>query len=114
MLKDVLKEKLTVDLLEFDNSDKWIALQFLAGRDGLSLKNADYIVSINIDFSATTYFQFRDRMTTMDRKENTLFWVFSKDTKDIKSIERMVYQTVLTKKDFTLSMYKKTFEINNL
>ena len=114
MLKDVLKEKLTVDLLEFDNSDKWIALQFLAGREGLSLKNADYIVSINIDFSATTYFQFRDRMTTMDRKENTLFWVFSKDTKDIKSIERMVYQTVLTKKDFTLSMYKKTFEINNL
>jgi hypothetical protein len=74
---------------------------------------ADYIVAINIDFSATTYFQFRDRMTTMDRKENTLFWVFSKDTKDLKSIERVVYQSVLNKKDFTISIYKKTFE-NNL
>jgi hypothetical protein len=109
MLKEVFKDKLTTDLDEFNNSNKWIALQFLAGREGVSLKKADYIVAINIDFSATTYFQFRDRMTTMDRKENTLFWVFSKDTKDLKSIERVVYQSVLNKKDFTLSIYKKTF-----
>jgi len=113
MLKDVFKDKLTTDLDDFNNSDKWIALQFLSGREGVSLKMADYIVAINIDFSATTYFQFRDRMTTMDRKENTLFWVFSKDTKDLKSIERVVYQSVLNKKDFTISIYKKTFE-NNL
>jgi superfamily II DNA or RNA helicase len=109
MLKDVFKDKLTTDLDDFNNSDKWIALQFLSGREGVSLKMADYIVAINIDFSATTYFQFRDRMTTMDRKENTLFWVFSKDTKDLKSIERVVYQSVLNKKDFTISIYKKTF-----
>lgn len=114
MLKDVFKDKLTVDLFEFDNSDKWIALQFLAGREGLTLKNADYIVAINIDFSATTYFQFRDRMTTMDRKDNTLFWVFSKDQPNLKSIERQVYQSVLNKKDFTLSLYKKTFDIENI
>lgn len=113
MLKEVFNDKLTTDLEDFNNSDKWIALQFLSGREGVSLKMADYIVAINIDFSATTYFQFRDRMTTMDRKENTLFWVFSKDTKDLKSIERVVYQSVLNKKDFTLSIYKKTFE-NNL
>lgn len=113
MLKHVFKDKLTTDLDDFNNSDKWIALQFLSGREGVSLKMADYIVAINIDFSATTYFQFRDRMTTMDRKENTLFWVFSKDTKDLKSIERVVYQSVLNKKDFTISIYKKTFE-NNL
>jgi hypothetical protein len=109
MLKEVFKDKLTTDLEDFNNSDKWIALQFLSGREGVSLKMADYIVAINIDFSATTYFQFRDRMTTMDRKENTLFWVFSKDTKDLKSIERVVYQSVLNKKDFTISIYKKTF-----
>lgn len=109
MLKEVFNNKLTTDLDDFNNSDKWIALQFLSGREGVSLKMADYIVAINIDFSATTYFQFRDRMTTMDRKENTLFWVFSKDTKDLKSIERVVYQSVLNKKDFTLSIYKKTF-----
>ena len=113
MLKEVFNDKLTTDLDDFNNSDKWIALQFLSGREGVSLKMADYIVAINIDFSATTYFQFRDRMTTMDRKENTLFWVFSKDTNDLKSIERVVYQSVLNKKDFTLSIYKKTFE-NNL
>lgn len=114
MLKEVFKNKLTTDLNDFNNSDKWIALQFLAGREGVSLKMADYIVAINIDFSATTYFQFRDRMTTMDRKENTLFWIFSKDNGNIKSIERIVYQSVLNKKDFTLSIYRKTFEINNI
>lgn len=107
MLQEVLKDKLTTDLSEFDNSDKWIALQFLSGREGLSLKNADYIVALNIDFSATTYFQFKDRMTTMERKENTLFWIFSKD-----GIESKIYKTVLGKKDFTLGIFQKEFKIN--
>ena len=105
MLQEVLKDKLTTDLTEFDNSDKWIALQFISGREGLSLKQADYIVALNIDFSATTYFQFKDRMTTMERKENTLFWIFSKN-----GIEEKIYKTVLGKKDFTLNLFKKHYE----
>lgn len=104
MLQEVLKDKLTTDLAEFDKSDKWIALQFISGREGLSLKQADYIVALNIDFSATTYWQFRDRMTTMERKENTLFWIFSKD-----GIEEKIYKTVLGKKDYTLNLFKKDY-----
>lgn len=104
MLKEVLKDKLTTDLDEFNNSDKWIALQFLSGREGLSLKQADYIVALNIDFSATTYFQFKDRMTTMDRKENQIYWLFSKG-----GIEEKIYKTVLNKKDFTLNIFKKIY-----
>jgi hypothetical protein len=104
MLKEVLKDKITTDLDEFNNSDKWIALQFLSGREGLSLKQADYIVALNIDFSATTYFQFKDRMTTMERKENQIYWLFSKG-----GIEEKIYRTVLNKKDFTLNVFKKIY-----
>ena len=96
----------------FNNSNKWIALQFLQGREGISLKNAEYLVALNIDFSATTYFQFRDRLTTKDRKENTLFWIFSKDKNNIKSIERMVYKSLMNKKDYTLSCFRKDFNIS--
>jgi hypothetical protein len=106
MLKEVLKDKITTDLDEFNNSDKWIALQFLSGREGLSLKQADYIVALNIDFSATTYFQFKDRMTTMERKENQIYWLFSKG-----GIEEKIYRTVLNKKDFTLNVFKKIYDV---
>lgn len=108
MLQEVLKDKLTTDLDEFNSTDKSIALQFISGREGISLKQADYIVALNIDFSATTYFQFKDRMTTMERKENQLFWIFSKD-----GIEQKIYQTVLLKKDYTLNIFKKDAGITN-
>lgn len=102
MLKAVYGSDLTEDLDEFNQTNKVIALQFSAGREGISLKNAKYIVALNIDFSATTYWQFRDRMTTMDRLSNDIYWIFAKG-----GIEEKVYKAVLNKKSFTLSMYKK-------
>ena len=102
MLKSVYGNDLTTDLDEFNSTNKCIALQFSSGREGISLKNAKYIVALNIDFSATTYFQFRDRMTTYDRLSNDIYWIFSKG-----GIEEKVYKAVLNKKSFTLSMYKK-------
>jgi len=102
MLKAVYGDDLTTDLDEFNNTFKCIALQFSVGREAISLKNAKYIVALNIDFSATTYWQFRDRMTTMDRLSNDIYWIFSKG-----GIEEKVYKAVLNKKSFTLSMYKK-------
>jgi hypothetical protein len=106
MLKNVFKDELTTDLNEFNNSSKNIALQFQAGREGISLKNADYLVALNIDFSAVTYFQFKDRMTTLDRKENTLYWVFS-----MSGIEHKVYKAVQSKKSYTNDTFKKDFGI---
>lgn len=108
MLKAVLKDKLTTDLDEFNSTDKWIALQIVSGREGISLKNADHLVFMNIDFSAVSYFQAKDRMTTMDRKENTIFWIFAKN-----GIEQRIYKTVLNKKDFTNATFKKEFGIGN-
>ena len=93
----------TQDLEEFNNTDKHIALQFVSGREGVNLSKADYIIAYNIDFSAVTYWQFRDRMTTIDRKENIVHWLFSSG-----GIEYDIYKAVLDKKNYTLKTFKKT------
>lgn len=108
MLKQTFGQKLTTDLDEFNATDKNIALQIISGREGISLSKADSLVFMNIDFSAVSYFQARDRLTTMQRKENTIFWIFSK-----KGIEQKIYKTVQSKKDYTNGIFKKDFGIKN-
>jgi superfamily II DNA or RNA helicase len=95
-------ENLTNDVEEFDNSDKCIALQIVSGREGISLQNAKYLVYYNIDFSATSYWQSRDRLTTMQRQSNEVFWIFSKG-----GIEIDIYKTVLKKRDYTLALFNQ-------
>ena len=95
-------ENLTEDLDEFNTTNKVIALQIVSGREGISLKNAKYLVYYNIDFSATSYWQSRDRLTTMDRSSNDVYWVFAKG-----GIENAIYKSVLNKKNFTLNLFKK-------
>lgn len=101
-LKDVFGDMICTDLEEFNSSNKHIALQIVSGREGISLRNADYIVFYNIDFSATSYWQARDRMTTKDRKYNKVFWLFSEG-----GIESKVYKSVIQKKDYTLRHFRR-------
>ena len=105
-LKEVFGDSLTTDVNEFDTTDKNIALQIVSGREGISLRNADYLVFYNIDFSATSYWQARDRMTTKDRLKNTVYWVFSEG-----GIEYKIYRQVKNKKSFTSSIFKKEYNV---
>jgi len=99
-LKQVYGNQLTESLEEFDAGKcQVIALQIVSGREGISLKNADYVVFYNIDFSATSYWQARDRMTTMDRKFNKVFWIFS-----VGGIEDKIYKAVKSKRSYTLNI----------
>lgn len=102
ILKQVFGDKICTDLETFNSTDKHIALQIVSGREGISLKNADYVVFYNIDFSATSYWQARDRMTTKDRKYNKVFWIFSE-----KGIESKIYKSVIDKKDYTLRHFRR-------
>jgi hypothetical protein len=102
LLQQVFGDQLTTDIHEFNNSNKNIALQIQSGREGISLKKADAIVFLNIDFSATSYWQARDRMTTKDRLNNHVYWIFSKG-----GLEDKIYKTVLDKKSFTTKHYEK-------
>ena len=102
-LQQVFGDELTTDLSVFEDTDKSIALQIVSGREGISLKQAEYLVYYNIDFSATSYWQSKDRMTTKDRLENNVYWIFSEG-----GIERDIYKAVTKKKDYTVSHFKKT------
>jgi len=101
-LKQVFGENLTTDLSIFEDTNKNIALQIVSGREGISLKDADCLVYYNIDFSATSYWQSRDRMTTKDRLKNNIYWIFAKG-----GIEYDIYKAVIKKKDYTLQHFKK-------
>jgi len=101
-LKKVFGDDLTTELSVFEYTSKNIALQIVSGREGISLKDADCLVYYNIDFSATSYWQSRDRMTTKDRLKNNIYWIFAK-----KGIEHDIYKAVIKKKDFTVSHFKK-------
>lgn len=108
-LRGVFGKELCVDLEVFDNKEcDVIALQLVSGREGISLKTADYLVYYNIDFSAVTYWQSRDRLTTRDRRENTVFWIFSRN-----GIEKKIYKAVMNKKDYNIRLFKKDYEAPN-
>ena len=101
-LKEVFQQNITTKLDEFINTNKSIALQIVSGREGISLRQAECLVYYNIDFSATSYWQSRDRMTTKDRTKNEVYWIFSK-----RGIEDQIYKAVVNKKDYTLNHFKK-------
>ena len=102
-IKDVFGDEVCETLEDFDSGkSRHIALQIVSGREGISLRNADFIVFYNIDFSATSYWQARDRMTTKDRKHNKIYWLFAR-----KGIENKIYKAVSNKKDYTLKHFRR-------
>lgn len=103
-LKQVFGDELTTELSVFEDTHKNIALQIVSGREGISLKQAEYLVYYNIDFSATSYWQSKDRMTTKERLENQVYWIFAKG-----GIEHDIYKAVVKKKDYNISHFKKDF-----
>jgi len=108
ILKEVFGEDLCNDIATFDaNPEKHIALQIQSGREGTKLANADALVFFNIDFSATSYWQGRDRMTTIDRPVNNVYWIFSEG-----GIEDKIYNTVVKKKSYTTYYFKRDFGLN--
>ena len=107
-LKQVFGDELTTELGVFEDTHKNIALQIVSGREGISLRKAEYLVYYNIDFSATSYWQSKDRMTTKERLENQVYWIFAKG-----GIEHDIYKAVTKKKDYTINHFKQNFYDDN-
>ena len=101
-LKKVFGDDLTSELSVFEDTNKSIALQIVSGREGISLRKAEFLVYYNIDFSATSYWQSRDRMTTKERMKNQVYWIFSKG-----GIEYDIHRAVIKKKDYTTKHFEK-------
>ena len=107
MLKAVFNN-LVYDIEEFKTVEDTIFVsQILSGREGINLSNADSLIFINIDFSATSYLQARDRLSSMSRtKKNNVYWIFSEG-----GLEDKIYSTVKNKEDYTLSYFRKDYNM---
>lgn len=101
-------DKLTEDPSEFNSrGDKIFISQIQSGREGVNLSTADCLVFFNIDYAAVSYWQARARLQDKNRtKEAVIYWVFAEG-----GIEEKIYETVLGKKDYTLSHFKKDYKI---
>lgn len=107
LLKEVFGEQLTNDLNEFNKTKKSIALQQISAAEGISLKEADVLVFYNFGFSNVKYVQAKDRLTTMDRKENTVYFVLANN-----GINEKIYKSLQKKKDYVSSIFLKDFVVN--
>jgi len=103
-LQFIFGDTLTTELSEFNTTTKSIAYQIVSGREGVNLSRASSLVYMNIDFSAVSYWQSRERLTTIDRLENNIYWFFAKG-----GIEDKIYKAVMDKKNYTLSYFKKDY-----
>ena len=102
-LKGVFGDTITNDLEEFQKSDSLHFMgQVQSTKEGTNLSKADILVMYNIDFSATSYFQARARLSTKDRPETNVHWLFTEG-----GIENDIYKIVSKKQDYTLSYFKK-------
>lgn len=106
LLKEVFKEDLTDDLNEFNSTPKHIALQQVSGSEGISLKNADILIYYNFSYSGRQYVQGIDRMSTIDREENNVFFVFAKD-----SINAKIFKSLKAKKKYNEKQFLKDYHV---
>lgn len=94
---------ITDDPREFANSDKIFCSQILAGREGVNLSVCNDLIFYNLDFSYTSYAQTLARMSARDKETiSRVHFLFAEG-----GIERMIYERVKAKEDFTLEHYRK-------
>ncbi|MGJ8762109.1 MAG: DEAD/DEAH box helicase family protein [Polaribacter sp.] len=89
---------------EFNQSDNKVFLgQIRSSREGVNLSSADALIYYNIEFSALSYIQGKDRMTSKERtKDNDVYFIFAKG-----GIEKHIYKRVSNKLDFTNNYFRK-------
>ena len=106
LLKNTFEDNLTTDLEIFNTTNKHIALQQVAGSEGISLKAADVLIYYSFGYSGKNYVQSRDRMTTKEREENNVYFVFQKD-----DINDRIHKVVKSKKRYSEKIFIKEFKL---
>ncbi len=77
--------------------------QIRSSREGVNLSSADCLVYYNIEFSALSYLQGRDRATSKDRTTQPEVWFIMAED----GIELQIYNKVKLKEDFTNQHFKQ-------
>ena len=92
----------TTNIDEFNSTDKHYIGQQYSSAMGINLSSADCLILFNFGFSGTNYIQSIDRLTTKDRKENDVYFVYGKG-----SLTEQIHNVVKQKKNFTLKQFEK-------
>ena len=92
----------TTNIDEFNATDKHYIGQQYSSAMGINLSAADCLVFYNFGFSGTNYIQSIDRLTTINRNENDVYFVYGKG-----SLTEKIHQVVKQKKNFTLKQFEK-------
>jgi hypothetical protein len=103
LLKSVFNNH-TTDLSEFNTTNKVYIGQQYSNALGVNLSKADCLVFYNFSFSGTNFVQSIDRLSTVDRMENDVYFVFPK-----KSLTEKIFKVVQKKKNFTEKMFIKEY-----
>lgn len=101
LLKEVFTNY-TTDIDEFNNSGKTYIGQQYSSAMGINLSSADCLVFYNFGYSGTNYLQSIDRLTTIDRKENNIYFIYAKN-----SLTEKIHEIVQQKKNFTEKQFLK-------
>lgn len=84
--------------------------QIQSASKGVNVSSANALVYYNLDFSAEVYYQSRQRLQHFLREGSCdLYFVFSKH-----GIERMIFDAVSKKQNFTYSYYLKAIKENKI
>lgn len=103
ILKTTLGAELTTNVSEFQSgSYKYIALQYLSGREGINLSIANNIVYYNLDFSYTSYSQSLERASCKLKDSVNVYYIFYENI----AFERRILDTLKDKKNFNLRTFK--------
>ena len=92
----------TTSIEEFNTTDKHYIGQQYSSAMGVNLSSADCLIMYNFGFSGTNYIQSIDRLTTISRKENDVYFIYGKG-----SLTEQIHQVVKQKKTFTLKQFEK-------
>lgn len=109
ILKTTLGTELTTNVSEFQaGTCKYIALQYLSGREGINLSIADNIVYYNLDFSYTSYSQSIERASCQLKDSVNVYYLFYENI----DFEKRILNTLKSKKNFNLKTFKMLKNIN--
>jgi len=92
----------TTSIEEFNTTDKHYIGQQYSSAMGVNLSSADCLIMYNFGFSGTNYIQSIDRLTTISRKENDVYFIYGKG-----SLTEKIHRVVKQKKTFTLKQFEK-------
>jgi len=101
LLKETFKNY-TTDIEEFNNSNKTYIGQQYSSAMGINLSSADCLVFYNFGYSGTNFIQSIDRLTTINRLENNVYFVYPKG-----SLTEKIHNVVKNKKNFTEKQFLK-------